>query len=261
MDGLLFDRDGALVTLTLNRPEERNPLGEAEDAEAVAAACGGINADPTVKVVILTGAGSVFSAGGNLKMMRARLMGPPETELEIRERYRRTVHALVRSLWAIEVPLITAVNGPALGLGNDVACLGDIRIAGERASFGAPFLRMGLIPGDGGTWILTRAIGAARAAELLLTGETIDAKTALAWGLVNRVVPQAQLMSEAKVLAQRIAQHSADVLRMTKRLLRESSGASFESILEMSVNMQARAHRSPEHRAAVEAFFSPTRKP
>ncbi len=166
MDGLLFDREGALVTLTLNRPQERNPLGEAEDAEAFAAACGRINADPTIKVAILTGAGSVFSAGGNLKMMRARLMGPPETGLAIRERYRRTVHALVRPFWAIEVPLITAINGPALGLGNDVACLGDIRIAGERASFGVPFLRMGLVPGDGGAWILTRAIGTARAAEL-----------------------------------------------------------------------------------------------
>jgi enoyl-CoA hydratase/carnithine racemase len=119
---------------------------------------------------------------------------------------------------------------------------------------------MGLVPGDGGTWILTHAIGAARAAELLLTGETIDANTALAWGLVNRVVPQAELMSEAKALAQRIAQHSADVLRMTKRLLRESSGAPFEAILEMSVTMQARAHRSPEHKAAIEAFFSRTRK-
>jgi enoyl-CoA hydratase/carnithine racemase len=261
MDGLLFERDGALVTLTLNRPEERNPLGEAEDAEAFAEACGRINADPTVKATILTGAGSVFSAGGNLKKMRARLMGAPETELEIRERYRRTVHALVQSLWTLEVPLITAINGPAIGLGNDIACLGDIRIAGQRASFGAPFLAMGLVPGDGGTWILTRAIGTARAAELLLTGETIDAKTALAWGLVNRVVPQDRLMAEAKALAQRIAHHSAGVLRMTKRLLREASGASFESILEMSVDMQARAHRTPEHKAAVEAFFSRSRKP
>lgn len=261
MDDLLFDRDGGIVTLTLNRPEQRNPLGEKEDAEALTEACARINADRTVKVAILTGAGRAFSAGGNLKMMRERLAGTPETELEIRERYRRTVQAVICSLRNLEVPLITAINGPALGLGNDVACLGDIRIAGEHASFSARFLRMGLIPGDGGTWILTRAIGAMRAAELLLTGETIDAKTAHDWGLVNRVVPQAQLMSEARALAQGIAQHSADVLRMTKRLLRESHSASFESILEMSATMQARAHHSPEHKEAVEAFFSRTRKP
>lgn len=260
MDFLLFDRDGPVVTLTLNRPEMRNPLGEAEDAEAFAAASSRINADRSVKVAILTGAGSVFSAGGHLKMMRDRLNGPPETGLEIRERYHRTVHGLVRAIWGIEVPLITAVNGPAVGLGNDVACLGDIRIAAEDASFGAPFLRMGLVPGDGGAWILTRAIGAARAAELLFTGETIDAKTALAWALVSRVVPQAALMSEARTLAQRIARHPPDVLRMTKRLLRESTSASFDAILETSCAMQALAHQTPEHKAAVEAFFSRDRK-
>jgi enoyl-CoA hydratase/carnithine racemase len=260
MQSLLFQRDGPVVTLTLNRPQDRNPLGEAEDAEAFIDAQKRINADSSIKAVILTGAGDVFSAGGNLKRMRARLEGTPETEHEIADRYRQTVQAMVRALWAIEAPLICAINGPALGLGNDVACLADLRIAADSARFGAPFLRMGLIPGDGGTWILTRIIGAARAAELLFTGETIDADAALAWGLVNRVVPKAQLMSEANALAQSIARHSVEALRMTKRLLRESGSASFDSILELSATMQARAHMSFEHRAAVDAFFARERK-
>lgn len=256
MEALKIEREGALMTLTLSQPEARNPLGEREDAAALAEACARINGDLEVKVAILTGAGSVFSAGGNLKRMRARLESAPESEQEIFLRYRKTVQAVIRAIWAIEVPLVVAVNGPAIGLGNDVACLGDLRVAADNASFSAPFVHMGLVPGDGGAWILARAIGGGRAAELLLTGATIDAQTALAWGLVNRVVPRDQLMSESKKLAQTIAEAPSYALRMTKRLLREATGASFEAILEMSAAMQARAHLAPEHRAAVEAFFS-----
>jgi enoyl-CoA hydratase/carnithine racemase len=151
--------------------------------------------------------------------------------------------------------MVAAVNGPAIGLGNDVACLADLRIAADTAIFGATFLRIGLVPGDGGAWILPRTIGHARAAELFFTGDTIDAQTALSWGLVSRVVPAASLMDEARALAERIVRQPPDVLRMTKRMMREGQGVSFDTILEMSAALQSLAHVTEDHHEAVAAFF------
>ena len=161
----------------------------------------------------------------------------------------------MRALWGIEVPVIAAVNGPAIGLGNDVACLADTRIAADTAIFGATFLKIGLIPGDGGAWLLPKVIGMARASELLYTGDTIDAQTALTWGLVSKVVAGERLMDEARDLAKKITRQPPDVLRMTKRLLREGQSASFDMIMELSAAMQSLAHHTEDHAEAVNAFF------
>src|SRR5436305_3523197 len=185
MSALLLEKDGAIATLTINRPDSRNPLGEPGDGELFSDAATQINGDREIRCAILTGAGSAFSAGGNLKSMRERSSGFHGAGVHLRENYRNGIHRIIRALWGIEVPLIAAVNGPAIGLGNDVACLADIRIAADSAIFTASFLRMGLVPGDGGAWILPRVIGRARAAELFFTGDTIDAATALQWGLVS----------------------------------------------------------------------------
>jgi enoyl-CoA hydratase/carnithine racemase len=251
----LIEKSGAVATLTINRPESRNPLGEEGDGDLFADAAERINGDRDIRCAILTGAGSAFSAGGNVKAMRERSGAFAGAGVHIRERYRRGIHRIVRSLWGIDVPLIAAVNGPAIGLGNDVACLADMRIAADTAIFGATFLKVGLVPGDGGAWILPRTIGHARAAELFFTGDTIDAQTALAWGLVSRVVPAASLMDEARTLAQRIARQAPDVLRMTKRMMREGQSVSFDTIMEMSAAMQSLAHLTEDHHEAVEAFF------
>ncbi|HVP84384.1 MAG TPA: crotonase/enoyl-CoA hydratase family protein [Rhizomicrobium sp.] len=255
MSALLLEKNGPAVTLTINRPESRNPLGEEGDGDLFAEAVGRINADRDVRCVILTGAGPAFSAGGNVKAMRERSGSFAGAGVHIRERYRNGIHRIVRSLWGVEVPMIAAVNGPAIGLGNDVACLADMRIAADNAIFGATFLRIGLVPGDGGSWILPRTIGHARAAELFFTGDTIDAATALSWGLVSRVVPAAQLMEEARALAGRICRQPPDVLRMTKRMMREGQSVSFDTIMEMSASMQALAHLTEDHHEAVAAFF------
>ncbi len=255
MSALLFDKTGSIVTLTINRPDSRNPLGEDGDGDLFADAVARINADRDVRCAILTGAGKAFSAGGNLKAMRERAGTFAGPGVLIRERYRGGIHRMVRALWGMEVPLIAAVNGPAIGLGNDLACLADLRIAAETAVFGATFLKVGLVPGDGGAWILPRTIGMARAAELFYTGDTIDAKTALEWGLVSRVVPGEKLLEEAFALAQRICRQPPDVLRMTKRLMREGMGTSFDTIMEMSAAYQALAHQTEDHAEAVAAFF------
>jgi enoyl-CoA hydratase/carnithine racemase len=255
MSALLFEKSEHVVTLTINRPESRNPLGEDGDGELFADAAARINADRDLRCVILTGAGKAFSAGGNLKAMRERAGTFAGPGIAIRERYRSGIHRMVRAIWNIEVPVIAAVNGPAIGLGNDVACLADLRIAADSAVFGATFLKVGLVPGDGGAWILPRTIGAARAAELFFTGDTIDAATALAWGLVSRVVPAAQLPDEARTLAARVCRQPPDVLRMTKRLMREGQNTSFDTIMEMSAAMQSIAHLTKDHEEAVAAFF------
>jgi enoyl-CoA hydratase/carnithine racemase len=255
MSALLIEKNGPVVTLTINRPESRNPLGEEGDGELFANAAAGINADRDVRCVILTGAGKAFSAGGNLKAMRERAGTFAGPGVLIRERYRSGIHRMVRALWNVEVPMIAAINGPAIGLGNDVACLADMRIAADNAVFGATFLKVGLVPGDGGAWILPRAIGMARAAELFFTGDTIDAATALSWGLVSKVVPADQLLDEARALAGRICRQPPDVLRMTKKLMREGQSASFDAIMDMSAAMQALAHMTKDHQEAVAAFF------
>ncbi len=255
MSALLFEKNGPIVTLTINRPESRNPLGEEGDGDLFAQACLQINTDREVRCAILTGAGTAFSAGGNVKAMRERSGAFAGAGVHIRERYRTGIHRIVRSVWGLEVPLIAAVNGPAIGLGNDVACLADMRIAADTAIFGATFLKIGLVPGDGGSWILPRTIGHARAAELFFTGDTIDAQTALSWGLVSRVVPAASLMDEARALAAKIVRQPPDVLRMTKRMMREGQNVSFDIIMEMSAAYQALAHLTEDHKEAVEAFF------
>ena len=174
-DVLLYEADGPVVTLTINRAESRNPLGHEGDGDVFAAAAQRINADRSVRAVILTGAGKAFSAGGDVKAMREKGGAFAGPGVAIRERYRTGIHRIIRSVWGIEVPVIAAVNGPAIGLGNDVACLADTRIASDTAVFGATFLKIGLVPGDGGAWLLPRVIGMARASELLYTGDTIDA--------------------------------------------------------------------------------------
>jgi enoyl-CoA hydratase/carnithine racemase len=255
MSALLFEKDGYVATLTINRPEMRNALGEAGDGELFAEATARINADRALRCVILTGVGTAFSAGGNVKAMRDKAGVFAGTQEQIRDSYKSNIHRIVRSLWHVEVPMIAAVNGPAIGLGNDVACLADIRIASKFAVFGATFLKIGLVPGDGGAWLLPRMIGASRAAELFFTGETVDAATALSWGLISRVVPPEMLMEEARGLAAEICRQPPGVLRMTKKLMREGQGSSFDTIMEMSAAMQSLAHLTADHAEAVDAFF------
>lgn len=249
------ERRGLLEIWTLDRAERLNALPDPQDGEAFADACEAVNADRTVSCVILTGAGRAFSAGGDLTAMRDRRDLFGGTGTDIRENYRRVVHRIVRSLYGLEVPLIAAVNGPAMGLGCDIAGLADIRIASEVASFGVPFLKLGILPGDGGTWLMPRNVGYARSAELLFTGRTLDAKTALDWGLVNRVVPADRLMDEALATAAQVTAQAPQALRMTKALLRQGRDASFDQILEMTAAMQALAHLTEDHAEGVSAVL------
>ncbi len=254
-DCLLYDKQDHVVTLTINRPDMRNPLGEAGDGQVFQEVAARINDDRDVRCVILTGAGSAFSAGGNIKAMRAQDGTFAGGGSKIADHYRHGIHEIVRAIWHIEVPSIAAVNGPAIGLGNDVACLCDMRIASETAIFGATFLKIGLVPGDGGAWLLPRIIGMARAAELLYTGKTISAQDALAWGLVSHVSAPAVLMQEVEERAVQICAQAPETLRAGKRLLRHGQSVSFDTLMEMSATAQALMHGTQDHMEAVSAFI------
>ena len=158
------------------------------------------------------------------------------------------------------MPTIAAVNGAAIGAGCDLTCMCDIRIASETASFAESFVKVGLIPGDGGAWLLPRVVGMSKAAEMSFTGDSLTAAEALACGLVSRVVPAERLMAEALALAGRIAANPGAGLRLTKRLLREGQHTRLESLLEMSAGFQAVAHKTAHHVEAVNAFVE-KRKP
>ena len=256
---LEYELRGKVALLTLNRPEAMNALGELGDGDAVAAVCAKVNEDDRVRCVVLTGAGRAFSAGGNVKAMQAKSGAFGGTGVELREHYRRGIHRIVRAIYNLEVPSIAAVNGPAIGLGCDVACMTDIRIAADDAKFGVTFLKLGLIPGDGGAWLLPKTIGMSRAAELLFTGDVIDAQTAAAWGLVSKVVPKAELLDEAMKLANRIAEQPSHALRIAKALLKNGQSASYDTLMELSAAAQAIAHLTEDHVEGVNALIEKRR--
>ncbi|MEM8633820.1 MAG: enoyl-CoA hydratase-related protein, partial [Pseudomonadota bacterium] len=160
MSVVKLNQQGPIATLTLNRPDMMNALGQEGDGIAMAQACAEIEDNPEIRCVILTGEGRAFSAGGDVKAMRDKKGVFSGSPYNIREGYRRNIHRIVTSLYNLEVPIIAAINGAAIGLGCDVACMADIRISSERAKFGVTFLKLGLIPGDGGAWLLPRIVGA-----------------------------------------------------------------------------------------------------
>ncbi|MGV9733857.1 crotonase/enoyl-CoA hydratase family protein [Rhodococcus aetherivorans] len=254
-DVVLSRREGHVTTWTINLPEARNPISGDDVVERLVQLVEEANADYETRVVILTGAGSAFSAGGNVKDMadRAGMFGGAPHQL--REGYRRGIQRLPKAIYHCEVPIIAAVNGPAVGAGCDLAMMCDMRIASSTAFFAESFVKLGIIPGDGGAWLLPRAIGAARAAEMAFTGDRVDAATALDWGMVSRVVEPEQLLATANELAARVAVNPPHALRMTKKLMREGQRQDLDSILELSAAFQALSHHTADHGEALSAFL------
>lgn len=253
-DFLLYEQNGHIVTLTMNEPDRRNPLtGNSAVADFVAA-IDRIQADRSVRAVVITGAGSAFSSGGDIKDMERQASGEV-SGLEIRQDYRSGIQRLPVALFNLEVPVIAAVNGPAIGAGLDLTCMCDIRIASTKAKFAESFVKLGIIPGDGGAWLLPRIIGLSRAAELTFTGKVIDAEQAAAWNLVSSVVTPEELLPTAYALAEQIAANPPHAVRLAKRLLREGMHTRLDTLLEMSAAFQSLSHQTPDHKEAVAAFL------
>jgi enoyl-CoA hydratase/carnithine racemase len=253
---IIFEQKEAIAVLTLNRPDIRNAFTHQEMIDEIVDACQRVQDAESVSVLVVTGAGSSFSAGGNVKDMYKKegmFSGDPN---DVRQNYRKGIQRVTLAFQRLDVPAIAAVNGPAVGAGCDLTCMCDIRIASEKARFGETFVSVGLIPGDGGAFLLPRVVGFSKALELAFTCRVIDAAEAQRIGLVSEVTPPERLLERAMEVAAEIAQHPARILRLAKRLFYLSQGRSLEETLELSCSFQALCHHSPEHMAALEAFFT-----
>lgn len=257
LDPLVVQSADAVQTWTINLPRVGNAVSGREFITAFEAAVEAANTDTAVRAIILTGEGKIFSAGGNVKEMADRQGMFGLDSIAQRFAYVDGIQRIPRALARLEVPIIAAVNGPAIGAGCDLAAMCDLRVASDRASFAESFVQIGIVPGDGGTWFLQRAIGYERAAEMTLTGDRIDAATAYEWGLVSRVVPHDELLIAAHELATRIAKNPPHTLRMAKRLLQESRTGLLESTLGMAAAMQPLAHRDTEHEQRIAQWRTP----
>ncbi|MCB2066254.1 MAG: crotonase/enoyl-CoA hydratase family protein [Erythrobacter sp.] len=252
---LKVERHGAVVLATLNRPDQRNAISEVAHSEELVDFCTSMTRDLSVKAVVLTGAGKAFCAGGDVKAMQARTGMFAGSPYDQRNAYRTSVQMIGPALTGLEVPVIAAINGPAIGLGLDITCMCDIRLAASTALFAESYVKLGIIPGGGGAWLLPRTVGLARASQLTLTGDTFDAAKALEYGLVSEVVEPDALLPRALELAQSIAANPGHATRMAKRLIREGQNVTLASHLEMAAAYQALSHHTEDHQEAISAFL------
>jgi len=246
-DGLRVDVDGPVATITLDRPEALNAL-TVPIKVALREALERLAVDRAVRAVILTGAGRAFCAGQDLAERQRPDAAP--LDVELRERY----NPIILALRAMGQPVIAAVNGVAAGAGASIAFACDLRIAAEDARFVLAFGRIGLVPDSGATWFLPRLVGQARAAELALVGDPITAQEALRIGLVSRVVPNDELLIEARALADKVAAGAPMAVALTKGALDRGATIDLEAALEGEAKLQGITGASADHAEGLAAF-------
>ena len=251
---LRYEVAGAIATITLDRPDARNAYSEAM-VEGLCAALDRAEADPEVRCLVLTGAGPAFSAGGDLKRMRDQAGMFAGGPAQLRRAYIDNIQRVPRRLALCDKPVIAAINGPAIGAGLDLACMCDLRIAARGVKLGSTFVKVGLVPGDGGAYLLARVVGFPRALELVLTGRVITAEEGLEIGLVHRVVPSGRALEVAREQAALIAQNPPVAVRLAKRAAYRSWGADLETALELAATYQGIAQRTEDHDEAVRALL------
>ncbi len=252
-DSVLYQCDAGVVILTLNEPETRNAIS-ARMVDEIVDHAHRINEDLSIRCVIVTGSGKGFCSGGNVKEMKKRGVERDRTPAETRRDYESGIQRIPLAMYNLEVPTIAAVNGAATGAGCDLSLMCDIRIAARSAKFAENFLRVGLIPGDGGAWFLPRAVGTSKAYEMAFTADFIDAQEAARIGLVSKLVDDDALMDEALAMARRIASHPTHSLRLTKRLFRDSQQMTLPVALDFAASAQALVQSTHDQHEAVLAF-------
>ena len=254
-----YERDGHIATITLDRADARNAYSDAM-VRSLEEAFDAAEADGEVRCVILTGAGKAFSAGGDVKAMLDKTGMFAGGPVELRGRYLDGIHRVPRRIIRFEKPLIAAVNGAAIGAGLDLACMCDIRIIARGGKLGSTFVKLGLVPGDGGAFAVSRAIGFPRALELMLTGRLIDTDEAERIGLAHEVVAPEELMGAARAKAEMIAANGPLAVRMTKVAAYQAQHSSFEEALKLAATYQGVVQNSDDHLEGVRALLD-KRKP
>ena len=246
---LLGEHAGDIATITLNRPEARNAIDMAMRQELVTA-LDEVEGDAAARVLVLTGAGGHFCAGGDVKSMRARRSTAAEGRARV-----EALNRMVLRLVDFPRPTIAMVDGYAVGAGTNLALCCDLVVASDRAKFGELFNKIGLVPDGGGTWLLSRLVGLARAKELIFTGEVFDAAEAARIGLVNRVVPAAELPKVTRALAEKIAMGSPNVLRLAKHMVNRAATSDLAAALDLEAYSQGLSAASDDHQEGLAAFF------
>ncbi len=252
---VLYEHNGRVAVATLNRPETRNAITDEAMLADLLEAIDRADRDPEVGALIITGTDPAFCSGGNVKQLAERDRMGGGTPDQVAEWYRWGIQQVPRRLLTTDLVTFAAVNGPAVGAGWDLASMCDIRIASETARFSHPFVNLGIIPGDGGGWLLPSIVGWQRATELTLTGRFIDAAEALAIGAVLEVVPHAEVVTRTRALAEQVTSRPPHATRLAKRLLRHARYSRMDEFLDMSAAFQAIAHHTEDHTEAINAFL------
>jgi 2-(1,2-epoxy-1,2-dihydrophenyl)acetyl-CoA isomerase len=248
---IVVERDGAVTRITLNRPDKLNALTQVMSDELVDAFTR-LRDDPEVRAVILTGAGRGFCAGQDLTEFEAAYRAGERPDIEAH--LKRSFHRLIPLIVTTPKPVIAAVGGVAAGAGVSLAVACDVRIASDEARFIQAFVKIGLVPDSGGTWLLPRVIGYPNALELSITGDPIEAGRALALGLVSRVVPPSDLDQEVAAYASRLASMPTAAVAATKELMRDALGLDLEEALRREGAAQSRMGQTADHLEGVMAF-------
>jgi 2-(1,2-epoxy-1,2-dihydrophenyl)acetyl-CoA isomerase len=239
--------DQGVVRLTLNRPDKLNAF-IAELNTALHAALESAAGDPACRVVVITGAGRAFSAGQDLAELRA-------LEIDVGDLLRRRYDPLLNLIRAMPKPVVAAVNGIAAGAGANLALACDIVVAAKSARFIQAFARIGLIPDAGGTWLLPRLVGEARARALAMLGEPLSAEQAASWGLIWKAVDDASFVAEIDALAAQLASAATHALGLQKRAFAAACGNDFATQLALEAELQREAASSADHAEGVSAFL------
>ena len=251
---LTVKNDVAIVTL--DRDDVRNALTGTAIIADIISLCDWVNSNNSIGAMVITGSGKAFSAGGNIKDMRDKkgdIFGG--TPISQQDGYRGGIQRMSQALYALEIPLLAAVNGPAVGAGLDLICMCDIRFGCKFSKVGETFVNLGLIPGDGGAWFLPRIVGHQRAAEMTFSGRILSAEEANEVGIFLDLVPVESLLRRTIELAEAYATKPREAIRMSKRLLRSGQRLELSDFLDLCASQQALCQTSMQHTEAVEDFF------
>lgn len=246
-------KEDGILWVTLSRPDFANAFSE-EMVKSLIQILLEADLDHQIRVVVLTGEGKNFCAGGDIDQMEHKKGMFAGDSNELRERYIGGIQRIPKVMHEISVPVIAMVNGAAIGAGLDLACMCDIRLASDKASFGETFAKLALVPGDGGTYFLPRIIGYARAMEMFLTGKIIGAVEAQNIGLISQHYSHDHLEAEVKKLATQIARNSPIALRMIKKAMIHSKESNLHSHLDLLAAYQGITQRTSDHFESISAF-------